>query len=111
MKETADEGEKLVLLQEGLSKAITEFISIAFERAEVNDLISNQPEFKHLQFLDPDVIFSAEKADMNSAKIMSLISNLQETVTTLLSKSDKKTDLADQLVNRLEKVFMRLFGP
>ena len=91
-------------MQEGLSKAITEFISIAFERAEVNDLISNQPDFKHLQFLDPDVMFSAEKADINSAKIMSLISNLQETVTTLLSKSDKKANCSTQLIERLEKV-------
>ena len=91
-------------MQNGIAKAIAEFISIAFERADVNDPISNQPEFKHLQFLDPNVMFSAEKADMNSAKIMSLISNLQDTVTTLLSKSDKKSPLSEQLINRLEKV-------
>ena len=104
MKETDDEAEKLEILQAGLSKAISEFISIAFERAEVNDLISNQPEFKHLQFLDPDALFSAEKADINSAKIMNLISNLQDTVTTLLSKSDKKGEVPAQLIDRLEKV-------
>ena len=92
------------MLQEGLSKAIAEFISIAFERADVNDLISNQPEFKHLKFLDPDVLFSAEKADMNSAKIMSLISNLQDTVVNLLSKSDKTDTVPSQLIDRLEKV-------
>ena len=103
IRKSTDHDEKLDLLQKGLSDAVEKFALIAFERADVNDLITNDPKFKHFQFIKPDNMFVTETDPIHSAKIMSMISNLQETVVTLLSKKDKNSVQNDQ-VERLEKV-------
>ena len=104
IRNTTDEDEKLELLQKGLTEAVERFVLIAFERADVNDLISNNPNFKHFQFVKPDNMFMAESDPIHSAKIMSMITNLQETVVTLLSKKDKNQTQNNDQIDRLEKV-------
>ena len=92
------------LLQKGLSEAVERFVQIACERADVNDLITHNPNFKHFQFIKPDNMFMTETDPIHSAKIMSMITNLQETVVTLLSKKDKNHSVQNDQVERLEKV-------
>ena len=90
------------MLKDGISQAVREFISIAFEKAEVNDLISNDPDFKHLQFYDPGAIFTADMDSLQIAKVMSMITNLQETVNTISKK--QTTSLTNTMAERFEKV-------
>ena len=96
------------MLKDGITDTVHEFISICFERAEVNDLISNEPNFKHLQFYDPGAIFTADMDSLQVAKVMSMITNLNETVTKMAKKQG--ATLTNQMVERFEKVRMdRLF--
>ena len=108
VKDEPDEQEKLKLLKTGITDCIKQFISIAFERAEVNDLITNQPDFQHLQFFDPSAIFSAEASETQMGQMLSMMTNLQETVIRVTSKSDGNQAQAEkrqaELVNKLEKV-------
>ena len=90
------------MLKDGISDAVKEFISIAFERAEVNDLIANDDAFKHLQFYDPGAIFTADMDSLQIAKVMSMISNLQETVTNISKK--QTSSLTNSMAERFEKV-------
>ena len=91
------------LLKDGISEAVQEFISVAFEKAEVNDLISNDPAFKHLQFYDPGAIFTADMDSLQIAKVMSMITNLQESVTNISKK--QTTSLTNSMAERFEKVY------
>ena len=102
VKNTLDTEEKLCLLKDGISDAVKELISIAFERAEVNDLISNESTFQHLQYFDPGAIFNADADSLQVAQVMSMISNLQETVTKLAVK--QPSGLEEKMVTRIEKV-------
>ena len=103
VKDSTDNAEKYTLLHEGLLDLLKRMCSIAFERAEVNDLITNDPDFKCFKFVNPENIFSVEVDPIHSAKIMSMISNLHDTVNGLVSKSDNNTE-SQNTVTRLEKV-------
>ena len=107
VQEAEDLETKLIVLKDGLSAAIKDLISITFERAEINDLITNEPSFQHLQFYDPSSVFSADADSLQVAQIMSMISNLQQTVTNMVSKQSKPVD--EKLIQRLEKVFFEVF--
>ena len=104
MRKEKDPAIKLEMLKDGISNTVREFISICFERAEVNDLISNEPIFKHLEFYDPGAIFTADMDSLQVAKVMSMISNLQDTVTTMSKKSS--ASLTNQMAERFEKVLI-----
>ena len=99
-------GEKLDFLKDGISEAVKEFISIAFENAEINDLIANEPSFKHLEFFDPGAIFTADMDSLQVAKVMSMISNIQGKMDSLSTKMapSKQQSLDGKLVERIEKV-------
>ena len=103
VKETEDLGDKLEFLKDGLSAAVRELISIAFERAEVNDLVTNEPSFQHLQFFDPSSIFNADVDSLKVAQVMSLLTNLQSQVDKLVKQPASGVD--ETLVLRLEKVY------
>ena len=92
------------MLKDGISVAVKEFISISFEKAEVNDLITNDPSFHHLQFFDPGAIFTADMDSLQIAKVMSMITNLQSTVDKLAKKPSGGSGLTNQMVERFEKV-------
>ena len=94
------------LLKDGITETVKEFISIAFESAEINDLIVNEPSFKHLEFFDPGAIFTADMDSLQVAKVMSMISNLQDQMKTLSTKvtSTKQPPLNGQIVERIENV-------
>ena len=113
VKEEQDTAEKLDLLKKGIHEALKTFVSIAFEKAEVNDLISNDPAFQHLQFFDPTAIFTADMDKLQVAKVLSLISNLQETVTKLVeAPKSVGSNLDEKIVKRLETVsgFKQILG-
>ena len=98
--------EKLEFLKDGISEAVKEFISITFENAEVNDLIANEPAFKHLEFFDPGAIFTADMDSLQVAKVMSMISNMQEQITVIANKQPTvvKSNLNGQIADRIENV-------
>ena len=104
VKDEVDETKKLEFLKEGIVEAVKSFISITFERADVNDLISNHSDFKHLQHFDPAAIFNADVNALHTTKVLSMISNLQETVVKLVEKPSKAPALPQPLINKLEKV-------
>ena len=105
VKEEQNTAEKLVLLKNGIHGALKSFISIAFEKADVNDLISNDPAFQHLQFFDPSAIFTADLDSLQVGKVLSMITNLQDTVTKLVEKSKSSpSNLDERIIKRLEAV-------
>ena len=101
VRDEEDESEKLALLKQGITNAVKQFVSIACEKAEVNDLVSENPEFKHLQFVDPAAMFKPEEDALNLAQILSSISNLQEIVVSL---SNKNNNPSEAFTARIEKV-------
>ena len=104
VKEETDETVKLDLLKSGIADCIKQLVSIAFEKADVNDLISNDPAFQPLQFFDPMAIFTKDINSLQAGKVLSMISNLQDTVVTLSEKyANEKNDHKDFLA-KLEKV-------
>ena len=105
VKEESDESEKLALLKQGIVNAVKQFVSIACEKAEVNDLIAENPDFKHLQFTDPAAMFKPDEDALNLAQILSSISNLQETVVNLVNKNNSPTEA---FTARIEKVYPQI---
>ena len=105
VKEEQDTAEKLVLLKNGIHDALKNFVSIAFEKADVNDLISNEPAFQHLQFFDPSAIFTADMDSLQVGKVLSMITNLQDTVTKLVEKPrPAASNIDEKIIKRLETV-------
>ena len=102
VKDEVDDLEKLALLKQGICDAVKLFISISFEKAEVNDLITNHPDFQPLQFCNPMAMFSSESDTLQATKIFSVMTNLQETVVKLAAKNDSQK--TDATIDRLEKV-------
>ena len=113
VKNSEDLGEKLEFLKDGISEAVKEFISITFENAEVNDLIVNEPSFNHLEFFDPGAIFTADMDSLQVAKVMSMITNVQEQVTALANKNTPSTNsnVDGALLSRIENVRNDILSP
>ena len=104
VKEVNDEKEKMDMLKVGLQDCVRQLIEVSFERAEVNDIIVNQPDFQYLKFYDPSAIFTADLDKVQTAKVMSSLTNLQDTVLKVAQKPTNSTALDEKLVKRLEKV-------
>ena len=107
VKEEQDTAEKLTILKNGIHEAVKSFISLSFEKAEVNDLITNDPAFQHLQFFDQSAIFTSDLDTLQVARVLSMLTTIQSTLTGLTNKpiqtvSNPKTD--DKTISRLEKV-------
>lgn len=94
----ADEDQKLQLFLDGVHDSIKELVSISFERAEINDLITNKPEFQKLQFFDPSAIFNAESNALKTGQVMSILTDIQTKCNKSAFEPSKK------VVDRLEKV-------
>ena len=106
-KEEQDSAEKLNILKNGIQNTVKSLISLSFEKSEVNDLITNDPAFQHLQFFDPSAIFTSDLDSLQVARVLSMLTSIQDTLTGLSKKpiqsvSNPKTD--DKTVTRLEKV-------
>ena len=106
-KEETDETEKLTILKQGIADCIKQFVSIAFERADVNDLITNEPAFQHLQFFDPMAVFSKDMDSLQTGKVMSMISNLQKTVVSLSEKWTVDNKNHQDIFDKFDKVKQR----
>ena len=106
VKESEEDVDKIDALKNGIQDCVRQFVSISFERAEVNDIIVNQPDFQYLQNYDPTAIFSADLNKVQVAKVMSAISNVQELVVKLTNKTPSGPGVDDQLITRLEKVII-----
>ena len=111
VKEEQDTAEKLVILKNGIQDSVKSLISLSFEKAEVNDLITNDPTFQHLQFFDPSAIFTSDLDTLQVAKVLSMLTTMQTTLTNLANKpsppiSNPKTD--EKSLARLEKVSFHL---
>ena len=106
VKEENDQAVKLELLKNGIADCIRQFVSIAFERADVNDLITNEPTFQSLQFFDPMAIFTKDLNSLQAGKVMSMITNLQDTVVTLTEKCSVNNQTHQDILGKFEKVKM-----
>ena len=104
VKDEPDEAQKLSLLKAGIFDAVKKFISITFEKAEVNDLITNHAEFQHLQFFDPTAIFRQDLDSLQAAKVLSMIENLQKTVVDLSEKNSSVSVANQVLLAKMDKV-------
>ena len=104
VKDETDEAKKLSILKSGIFDAVKKFISITFEKAEVNDLITNHAEFQHLQFFDPTAIFRQDLDSLQAAKVLSMIDNLQKTVVNLSEKNSSVSVANQVLLAKLDKV-------
>ena len=104
VKETDDNSEKLELFLEGIHDSIREFVSIAFEKADINDLITNNEKFKFLQFFDPAAIFKADKNSLKTTQVMSILTDIQSKM------SSKPAQAPIKMLERMEKVnYSQLF--
>ena len=104
VKEEKDETVKLELLKNGIADCVKQFVSIAFEKADVNDLITNDPAFQPLQFFEPMAIFTKDLDSLQAAKVMSMISNLQETVGKLSEKCSVDNQTHQDILGKFDKV-------
>lgn len=102
--EEPDQTEKLAILKSGITDCIKQFVSIAFERADVNDLISNDPNFQPLQYFDPSAIFTKDINSLQAAKVMSMITGVQESVQGLSEKCALDTKRHQNILDNFEKV-------
>ena len=80
VKEEPDKEKKLMEFLKGIHDAIRTFVSISFERAELNDLITNDPDFQHLLHFDPSAIFNADANSLKTAQVMSILTDIQAKV-------------------------------
>ena len=100
VKEAEDDDMKLEIFKNGMHDVIREVVGVAFEKADVLELIANNPKFQALQYYDPTAVFSKDADSLQMGQILSMMANLQNSVEAL-AKTD---DQSPQLVNRLEKV-------
>lgn len=110
VREEENEEMKLDILKKGLADCIKQFVSIAFEKADVNDLITNDPNFQHLQFFNPMAVFSKDMDSLQAGQVMSMISNLQETVLKLTEKCSADTKANQDIFAKFEKVSCKLIA-
>ena len=98
VRETDDTSEKLELFLDGIHDSIKEFVSIAFEKADINNLITDDEKFKFLQFFDPAAIFKADKNSLKTAQVMSILTDIQSKMSSKPAQASVKT------LERMEKV-------
>ena len=94
----------MILFKEGIHQAIKELVNISFEKADINDLISGNPKFQHLQYFDPGSIFKADMNSLQMGQVLSVMDNLQKSVNNIEAKMDKVEPADATLSNRLMKV-------
>ena len=113
VKDTEEEDQKLAKFVAGVSDAIREFVNIAFERAEIVDLIANQSNFKYLGNFNPDAVFDADLNSLQVGKVFSLVTNVQNSLDKLVKQGGTGAKMGQSVPNssidRLEKVFYDFF--
>ena len=95
---------KLELFKNGVQEAIREFISISFEKADINDLISGNPNFQQLQYFDPNAVFKSDLNSLQMGQMLSFMNDLQKSIAKLDEKISQVQEPDSELVNRLLKV-------
>ena len=95
VKTLENEDEKYKVFVQGVHDSVAEFISIAFEKAEIHELITNDERFKNLQFFDPSAIFKSDANSLKTAQVMSMLTDIQ-------AKLGQNT--STKITERLEKV-------
>ena len=95
---------KLQIFKDGMQEAIKEFINISFERADINDLITNDPKFQPLQYFDPAAVFKADMNSLQMGQVLSFMENLQASVDKIEQKINSAEPQDSGLINRMLKV-------
>ena len=98
VKNLDDDDEKYSTFVKGVHETIATLVSIAFEKADINDLVTNHEKFKKLQFFDPSAIFSAEANSLKIGQVLSILTDIQ----TKMSESAQS-----RVLTRLEKVSLK----
>ena len=98
VKEEPDNKKKLKEFLRGIHDAIRELVSISFERADMLDLITNDPTFQYLMHYDPSAIFNADANSLKTAQVMSILTDIQAKV----KKPDTST--VQSTLDRVEQV-------
>ena len=103
-----DENEKLEKFVSGVQEAIKEFINIAFERADLLDLIANRSNFQYLNHFNPAAVFDADLNTLQVGKVFSLITDVQSSIDKLVKQGPRVTAkpnaASEGSIDRLEKV-------
>ena len=101
MKEATDDQIKLDLFKNGVTEGIKEFIGVAFEKADILDLIANHEEFQPLQFYNPAAVFDSNVDAMQKGQILSMLTNVQTSVEKMAKTPASSND--PKLMARIEK--------
>ena len=100
VKEMENVDEKLETFKNGMHDVIREIMGVAFEKADLLELIGNNPKFQPLQYYDPMAIFRSDMDSLQIGQVLSAIANIQNKVDKLVDNGPK----SDELIPRLEKV-------
>ena len=100
VKEIEDTEEKLETFKNGIHDVIKEVIGVSFEKADLLELMANNPKFQPLQYYDPTAIFRSDMDSLQMGQVLSLIANVQNAVDKLVDQGPK----SGELIPRLEQV-------